>query len=844
MVCRESSLGSAMATLARGNSGLADNQCLSLMHALMREGASTQAPDSEEWNGFIDQLSADVRSGALLIPPRTRGLMERLEAARTEQPDGPRFYSIQRILRRVTVAAASHQEWITDQARSRGVTVEAVTEEFDRYFAEASRNASRRPTREFRSAFLEDPTTAACLSDNRSLYAYEQIVSTTRSVRASQPSRPSVERRPVNSSAIAEIGYDPVSGRCEIVMNNNQSRVYAYRLTQDEYNEFVSAPSLGSHFARNIRGNPQYQYSSIAEMENGATLNQCATCGQFTGDSHSCPPLGSQEAINRDARRAAERLRPDSVVPEQEIPRMPRTRSQRVYSQDGEQIMRLPTVNRLRQEARRNTEVLAPVLASGPTDETDSGTYDVSGSVQVSYLGRGQGYAVAAVTAPGDSRVDNLRCNCPQYRAQYRCPHINQVVANVSAALNEGVNVDAVAAARAQVTAALASDYADSVAATDIAEAAWIPVSTPLMDNPEVFQGMYDEFRSARTVYKEALAIGDGVPHPVPYYEENALGGLGTRALKRGFGTEIEFSFPSDFTQEERRDALRKIGEELYEAGLTRSPDQKPYGDSHGWVRDTHERGWAFEDDPSTGGYWGGDEPISGGEIIAPIMFDERDTWVNIEKVCSILKRNGAMASKSAGLHVHVGVGDYDHRIENHNRLLASVAENEDLLYRMSSNPERGSHRGRYYCSPNHIPTAPYRTLSSAKNGHIGHSLAVNMQGVNGGDGDHVEFRTFDSTLEPSVIQSQIAMSVYMAEGATRPSSTSLDNAERHPLGERYNANPRRTNLSGEDWDAATAPVRKFIDNFVPGNGGDDAQNPQVRQIVALFAMTRWQKTR
>ena len=32
------------------------------------------------------------------------------------------------------------------------------------------------------------------------------------------------------------------------------------------------------------------------------------------------------------------------------------------------------------------------------------------------------------------------------------------------------------------------------------------------------------------------------------------------------------------------------------------------------------------------------------------------------------------------GGHVHVGVGDYDHTVENHNNLLGLFKENEDTL--------------------------------------------------------------------------------------------------------------------------------------------------------------------
>ena len=46
-------------------------------------------------------------------------------------------------------------------------------------------------------------------------------------------------------------------------------------------------------------------------------------------------------------------------------------------------------------------------------------------------------------------------------------------------------------------------------------------------------------------------------------------------------------------------------------------------------------------------------------------------------------------ASGPGSGHVHIGVGDYDHTVENHNNLLGLFRENEDTLYRLAQNPDR-----------------------------------------------------------------------------------------------------------------------------------------------------------
>jgi hypothetical protein len=357
----------------------------------------------------------------------------------------------------------------------------------------------------------------------------------------------------------------------------------------------------------------------------------------------------------------------------------------------------------------------------------------------------------------------------------------------------------------------------------------------------EKFQSVYEEFRAKREAYRTAVANGETAEYPVPYIRENAFGGLATRESGRGFGIEMEYAFPEDMDYHDVRAANAAIGRELYALGLTRETSQGGYGASHGWVRDHHDRGWSFESDFSTGGSDG----QQGGEIVSPIMYDEPETWTNIEKIAEVLNRHGAFASKGSGAHVHVSSGDYDHRPENHNRLLNAFAQNEDLLYRLSANPERGRHRGTGYCSPNRMPAAPYANVNTARSAQTGHHIGLNLQSVNGRSSDHVEFRTFDATLNPAIIQAQVGLAVYMTEGATRPDTASTIPNENHtPIGSRLNANPSRGTLTGSSWQESTLSVRRFIDKFVPGAGGDESENPRARQIIALFAATKWQGRR
>ncbi len=69
-----------------------------------------------------------------------------------------------------------------------------------------------------------------------------------------------MERKSVQSSNIASIGYDEATSTLEIEFLNNS--VYQYfDVPQYIYNEFMQAESHGKYLAQNIKG--MYRYSRI-----------------------------------------------------------------------------------------------------------------------------------------------------------------------------------------------------------------------------------------------------------------------------------------------------------------------------------------------------------------------------------------------------------------------------------------------------------------------------------------------------------------------------------------------------------------------------------------------------
>lgn len=849
MTCRESRLASAMQTIARSQSGLSDNQVLGLYHQLLREGHEHACPSETNWHAFIDMVDRRYQAGELTVRSGSRDIRRRLRIAReSEAPSGPRAYANARIIERATRVAGAQRAYLTGLARDLGISEDDAAEQFRTAYADASADTSAQASPAFARAFTANPDHADLLVDRRSLYAYEQVeIARAARLRATEH-RPAVTRERVESTAIAEVGYDQLNGRLEIVMNSNPDRVYAYRMNSMDYLAFRSSPSMGAYFARHIRGNDQFAYGSAEEAAEAAVHRRCPSCGQWAGTYHACPTHGSTEELNRDVREAVRAARAraagTTVADAPRTARMQSTRTTRYL--DNSLSLRMPGATRITAEARRASIVEVPVHATYA--EADGGM--VTGHVAVEYLGRGRGYDVTAVTEPGDSRTDHLKCTCARYRANGHCEHVDGVVERVNAVVNnrDAATPEQVAPALEETTAAVTAQHDAAAAAVAIRNGEWQPLGANLAENPAIFQSLYTEARAARAAYQDAIANGENADLPIPYYTENAFGGIAQRGSGRGFGTEIEFSFPPGTTQDERNAALAEIGRELKDAGLIVDARQKGYGASHGWFRDQHANGWAFEEDPSTGawpGYSGNDtHPVNGGEIISPVMYDEPETWANLAKVCDIIKRHGGIASKRAGLHVHVGTGDYDHDVANHNRLLASFMTHEDVMYRLSANPATGRHRGQGYCSPNEEPSSPYTTVADVTDYNDGHDIALNMQSVDGGRGDHVEFRTFDSSLHPGAIQAQIASAVFMAEGATRPGGPLIVGGNAERLGHRLEVNPDRSALTGEAWHASTKNFRTFLDRHVPGDGGDPANNKHLKQLVSLFAMTKWQRNR
>lgn len=834
-----------MVTFARDMTTLEDNQVLSINHQLMRESHNVQLDNQDEqWAESIQQAINDFQSGDLTVSRTSANPLPRLESALGETPEAARIYAGRRLLQACRGAERAQQAYLERFARDTGISYDAARQRFSTEFAIASEHSALQPSPRFTTAFTTNPDNVGISNDRRTMYALENMETSRLSLLhgTREPITNQTLELDVSGSehGIAEIRWSTETNHIEADYLDPQEgiRTEIYRGSEPIIETFENMRQgdldsdvlleLSNQTVSQMRADSQYHYSSHQEASRNRWQHRCLTCGQFANSNHYCPVIGAPTSIEADIAYLAGLQVEDDGTPQVNHTTVAQNTS-RYILEDG--VARLPSLETIRANARDNDITEVEVAA-----EVD-GLSAQRGIIQVSYNGYGNGYDIALAVNPGDHGDRRLRCNCPEYADRYTCHHVDILQNNLSNLINSdsAPSLEEVQSAVSEVSGEISASGQNSILSAREETGEWKEPYQPLVDNFELFQSEYSSVRTKRQAW---LEDPDNNPFPFDYKKEDAFEGLSTRENGRGFGIEIEFAFPEDMDSGDAYSARREIANQLEREGLISDARIGPYGASHGWVRNTHARGWSIEEDFSAGGR-DGQVP---GEIVSPIMYDEAETWENIEKICNIIKNNGGFASRGAGQHVHVSTGDYNHRVVNHNRLLSLIAENEDLLYRLSVDPKRGRHRGFGYCAPNQAATAPYTRITHARQGQSGHNLGVNFQSVSGRDSDHAEFRMFDSSLEPAVIQAQIGVSLAMTAAAKRDVISNVPAQNHTPLGSRLEANPRRNALSGEEWREQTLPIRNFIDKYVPTHGKEFGKSDFARQLVGLFALTKWQK--
>ncbi|MEV5328893.1 amidoligase family protein [Nonomuraea sp. NPDC052634] len=326
------------------------------------------------------------------------------------------------------------------------------------------------------------------------------------------------------------------------------------------------------------------------------------------------------------------------------------------------------------------------------------------------------------------------------------------------------------------------------------------------------------DFPAYLRAYEAAARRAESGEPVIPYMYEDATAGLGARDGGRGFGVEIEFVLPPG-------ESLTAIAEELHKAGLTGDADVHAYHTSAETGYRTGRNGgrglWRLEEDSTVSG-----------ELVSPILYDEPETWENLRRACEIIRAHGGLATGETGGHVHVSAGDYDHLVANFVSVAEYADHHGDTLYRLGHNPEHEDHRGLGYCIPSTPPAEGYDSIELVRSTHE-HHAALNLSAVNGSRRDHVEFRMWDGSLDPAIIQAQVKVSLALVEAAFRTAALGLSpNAgRREPAGSH--AALRRLGSAPDLTEAGSLSFRLLMDELF-------WRASDKEQLTALYAITRW----
>ena len=243
-------------------------------------------------------------------------------------------------------------------------------------------------------------------------------------------------------------------------------------------------------------------------------------------------------------------------------------------------------------------------------------------------------------------------------------------------------------------------------------------------ENPEQFQKDMQRLREA----------------PVPYHYNNALNGSNIT-----FGVELEFVDGDS-------DAIAK---ELYDLGICSHSRMQEYHS----IRESGK--WILESDVSVtyGNY--------GGELISPVLTDTPETWKQIETVCEVAKRHGARVNIETGGHIHVGAADtLDGKRERWKRFFKATTGFEETFHRLAGG-EQGRFRDGDYAESSLTQSWAGIEVRMPEEGNVSEFQSIirnisrgKFQSINispfSDDKKTIEFRAFNGTLTPGIIQANV----------------------------------------------------------------------------------------
>jgi hypothetical protein len=839
MSCRTTSAGSAFTSYSRIANGnvISDVATLSIFHSLRssyqgRDAETRRTYTREEYDSLLTRQEERVSRLSELSDARRESILTRIRAARAEDmPDQGTLYALFNLNPTVRTRGNGLISFLREMARELRLPDGEVRTKFDAYVNSVDRGRSSSAPETYTEANIAEARRRDLALEIGTVHGMAKLIEEVQNGRL-ELVRTSVQRidrsvleNPIISSLDSDArvlshGYDPRSGRLEIELQIGDAEpiIKSYRDVPAE--EIPSDPQeLIAYWEQNVVSNPARHYSSEFEARLDAAAPRCSLCGQFANAVHTCPITGELVTMGvYDGRRTRQYV------------------SMLGTGYDGsEQLIQynvsIPGALRLRAEYNANKSIKIGISEW-------IGLYDENG---VYLNGRVNGSIIVYKDEDGAMAMNTglLTCSCSTYMNTGTCPHQSVVAQAVRtritpparvarAQLTEEERAALAATMQAQLEAAMVNDWTRREEGLNEARKTWR--ATEEVQYSENFESFVEVYNSAVTAKK-----ANGNNPVLPYERENVLGDWAKRGSGQAFGMEIEYEFPKTMDWNAKAAANRIIGEELFAAGLSSTSSQLGYGASRrNGFQDTHKR----SDGTSTWS-WERDGSVNGGELVTPAMYDEPETWENLEKAVEILTRNGAVASRKAGAHIHVGTAMYNGDPKKYAELARLMTQHEDVLIRLASDPKRGTHRNNGYSSvlPD-VPIDGFQDVQQIKSWQRTRSSVLNFTALSAQapGTDHPEFRLFDSTLNVGAMQAQVKLSVAMTHAAARISDDVVGTKrKKEPLGshsKRLKAMGKKI-LKGEELKDDSSTLRSLLDTLFDKKKDKD-------HLVAIFAQTRW----
>lgn len=845
MVCRERYRPSTpFISIARRLGYLTDAQANSVFHALLREGRALNLtpPTREEFNQLIDAQLEIIDTSPAFSDNRRINLHQRLNELRdtAELPPPEYMYAFQNACSRV--AETNPYDVLAQRTSLSQNEVGSRVRDIIRM-----RN---RATREQRRAMVAPSGYEAAIPpgaprDSGSLWAQYYLeceaglrepdgilrcencgrfVSLTAAHTCETATTPQFtrRRRTTHSRAVREVGYNSETNELDVVYATSPHRVYRYANVPPEVYDDIERSNHPGRLIGTLRS--EYSYDVLT----------ATTTGVFPPPPGESPELDVHSYATSTGTLMLPRLyregfyADEAPLPESYLERIEGrcARCGRFVGVGSAHNCPTPNVVGLLEGDQEVLAIHEGLSISVPSIESINRALSLAPSVIIEteinddHDEMSPGHLGILLVRDSDGHKEllpaqsHLAC-CSSYPRCEHFSHARDALANVIDDLNP-----------TQLTPDLAAEYEDALTsrrrtyqdARGVSQNVWesnYNSSIRFAEDMAAFQYHYDAAKSKKEEALSSLMA-------LSYEYDNVTAGMGSAEAGRSFGIEIEFIHP--YGESGAADVTRA----LYRAGLASSSSVQHYHQSQ------------------AGGYSSPlytverDATVSG-EIVSPILYDTRETWERLEELCRILKEEGAYANFNAGAHVTVSTGDFDEDVSAYRRIAQSAYVYEDVLYRFAQNPRATSHRGTRYCTPlSGDPEAinnlrGYNSLATMQ--RLGNHQMINFTKVlRSGRREAIEYRLWDGSLDPSVMQAQVKLSLALTDAGLRgveppPVTESKKLGFHKDLSRTLRAGART--LSGDNWETITSQTRQFLDTYLP-------KDVDKEQMVHLFAYTNW----